>query len=421
MSTIPPTAGGDSERERRAFLSHLRHELRTPLNAILGYSEMLLETIADEGPEEFAPDLNRIREAGGLLLGQVNRILNPDSVAAGLDVEAVGAAIRKELREPLSAVIGYCEILLEQAEEDGHADLLPDLERIRSSGARLSGMIEEIVNVGRGAAAGADLGTEPDTAAMVHDVVASIRSLDAPKRSEQGTGGRLLVVDDNETNRDLLGRHLKREGHVVTTAEDGFEALERLRAEPFDLVLLDLMMPRMNGYEVLRHLAADTGLRDIPVIMISALDELDSVVRCIEAGARDYLPKPFNPVILRARIGACLEQKRLRDQEIEYLRGVARVTEAAGQVEAGEFDLSALGEVETREDALGRLARVFRKMAREVRARETTLKRQVQELRVEVDQAKKARQVAEITETDYFQELQQRAARLRKLDSDSGE
>jgi DNA-binding response OmpR family regulator len=147
--------------------------------------------------------------------------------------------------------------------------------------------------------------------------------------------------------------------------------------------------------------------------MISALDEIDSVVRCVEMGAEDYLPKPFNPVLLKARIGACLEKKRLRDQEVEYLRHVAQVTTAASAVEAGAFQPETLAEVAGRSDGLGQLARVFQRMGREVQAREQRLRQQVQALRIEIDQAKRARQVAEITDTDYFQQLQERARKLR--------
>ena len=131
----------------------------------------------------------------------------------------------------------------------------------------------------------------------------------------------LLVVDDNEDNRYTLVRRLKRQGydHVVT-AEHGRQALDLLAARPFDLVLLDIMMPEMTGYEVLETMKADSKIRHIPVIMISAVDEIDSVVRCIELGAEDYLAKPFNPTLLRARVGASLERKRLRDREMAYLK-----------------------------------------------------------------------------------------------------
>lgn len=132
--------------------------------------------------------------------------------------------------------------------------------------------------------------------------------------------GHLLVVDDSPINRKLLTRALEAQGHFVTTAEDGLQALERLQTDTsIDIVLLDIQMPELDGYQTLAQIKQTSTLRHLPVIMISAVDELDSVVRCIELGADDYLPKPFNPVLLRARIGACLEKKRLRDQEQAYL------------------------------------------------------------------------------------------------------
>ncbi|MBE9041365.1 response regulator [Oscillatoriales cyanobacterium LEGE 11467] len=130
----------------------------------------------------------------------------------------------------------------------------------------------------------------------------------------------VLVVDDNEANRDLLRRRLERQGYTVAVAEDGYRALELIDKQSFDLVLLDIMMPRMNGYQVLETLKSNSARNYLPVLVISALDDIDSVVKCIELGAEDYLPKPFNPVLLKARIGACLEKKRLRDREKAYLK-----------------------------------------------------------------------------------------------------
>jgi adenylate cyclase len=130
----------------------------------------------------------------------------------------------------------------------------------------------------------------------------------------------ILVVDDNEDNRYTLVRRLEREGYRdVATAADGREALDRLAAGPFDLVLLDVMMPELDGIETLARIKADPGLRHVPVVMISAATDLERVVRCIELGAEDYLPKPFNRVLLRARVGACLERKRLHDREAAHL------------------------------------------------------------------------------------------------------
>ena len=129
----------------------------------------------------------------------------------------------------------------------------------------------------------------------------------------------ILVVDDRPENRDLLSRRVTREGHVVTLAENGREAMEKLRAKPFDLVLLDIQMPELNGYEVLEQVKADAALRHIPIIVVSAISEVDSVARCVQLGAADYLFKPFNAVLLKARITASLENKRLRDRERQVL------------------------------------------------------------------------------------------------------
>jgi class 3 adenylate cyclase len=133
---------------------------------------------------------------------------------------------------------------------------------------------------------------------------------------------RILVVDDNASNRDLLTRRLQRQGHTVLQAEDGARALAFVEDEALDLVLLDLMMPGISGYEVLTRLKADPRHRDLPVIMISALSELDSVVRCIEAEADDYLAKPFDPTLLRARVGSSLDKKHLRDREREMVEAL---------------------------------------------------------------------------------------------------
>jgi adenylate cyclase len=315
-------AGRPPDRSRETFLAHLRHELRTPVNAILGYSEMLIE---DAAPGQDPSDLKKIQDAGRTLLALINDILDPARLAAatsGDDLEAARARIRHDLRTPVNAILGYSEMLIEDAEASPESASLDDLKRIHGAGQKLLAVIDDIVRLSTGgASAGGEPEREAQVSTMIEAAASSLRSLEEQSH-KAAEGGRILVVDDNEINRDVLSRRLVRQGYTPACAQNGREALERLRAEPFDLVLLDILMPEMDGYQVLDHLKRDPALRHLPVIMISALDEIDSVVRCIEIGAEDYLPKPFNPVLLRARIGASLEKKRLRDREVLHLREI---------------------------------------------------------------------------------------------------
>jgi len=157
-------------------------------------------------------------------------------------------------------------------------------------------------------------------------------------REMQPGPARLLVVDDNKVNRLLLTRSLEQQGHKVAAAENGRVALEMLRRESFDLVLLDMEMPEMDGFEVLTQLLGDRNLRDLPVIVTSSLEGIENVVRCIELGAEDFLTKPVNPVLLRARLRASLEKKRLRDQQKELVRRFA-TSEVAQDLSESGFSL----------------------------------------------------------------------------------
>jgi len=238
-----------------------------------------------------------------------------------------------------------------------------------------------------------DYDTKPvDFDRLLAKIGAAVRAAEpAPPTSAPPTPpapSHILVVDDVADNRDILRRRLEKEGHRVTVAENGRQALERAAAEPMDLVLLDILMPELDGHETLARLKGEAATRDIPVIMISALDDVAGIARCVAAGAEDYLTKPFDPVLLRARIGASLDKKRLRDREKRYLAEVDRVIAAATAIESGSYRPGALADLATREDALGRLARVFDGMAAELRHREERLREQVRILRAEVAAAR---------------------------------
>ena len=227
--------------------------------------------------------------------------------------------LRHDLRTPLNQIIGYSELLAEEAADAGHETYGPDLQRIRGAARQLLDLINRNLTDERVTLAGEIIAA---TAPAAAPAAGSAPPLAAAEDGRAPITGRILVVDDQPGNRDMLARQLERQGHATTVAGDGREALERLRAAPHDLVLLDLMMPVLDGHGTLAEMKADPALSHLPVIMISALDELGSVVRCIERGAEDYLPKPFNPTLLRARIGAGLEKKRFRDQERAYVRTI---------------------------------------------------------------------------------------------------
>lgn len=326
--TDESSAGGESpemvrHRTKRAFLAHMRHELRTPINAIMGYSELLLDDAVDRNHQSFVADLEKINAAGGQLLTLVNAVLDQSKIEAqqDIDIEGFEAEVRHALRTPVTTVIGYTDILIEDAGEVHLDDLVLDLQKIRSAAQRLLALVSDILSLWRLQSGKLELdGENSSNFQMVQEAMTAIHPLSQGQgRTPSATGGSLLVVDDNETNRDLLSRHLKREGHRVSEAENGQRALELLGGESFDVILLDILMPEMNGYQVLMHLKANEALHNIPVIMLSALDDMDSVVRCIELGADDYLTKPFNSVLLKARIDSCLEKKRRREQELAYL------------------------------------------------------------------------------------------------------
>lgn len=250
---------------------------------------------------------------------------NQPSVSSHAIFEAEALShIRHELRTPLNQIIGYSEMLEEDAVDAGQDALVPDLQKIQKAARNLDGLIQTHLGthvLGVLDAAAVDVSALNGASGEASQPVgfAIPDADDAADIYLTQLSGHVLAVDDNESNRDMLSRRLLRHGLTVDVAINGIDALAQLEAKAFDLVLLDIMMPELDGFEVLKRMKASDNLRHIPVVMISALDELESVVRCIEAGAEDYLSKPFNPTLLRARIGACLEKKALRDQEQEYL------------------------------------------------------------------------------------------------------
>ncbi|NJN15787.1 MAG: alpha/beta fold hydrolase [Oscillochloris sp.] len=284
------------DTEHAPTLQLLRHELRTPVNHIIGYSEMLLE---DESTAEADRNaLNLAVQYGHAMLQAIQTGLN------GSEHNGIQALqqLHQQVTPHIAATITTISVVRQQALLAGDAERAADLEKIVQAATRLD---ELTASLPRSIEVEAEY--EPESPLTMIDGSES---------------GHLLLVDDNELNREMLVRRLERLGYPVTTAGDGRQALDRLRSASFDLVLLDLMMPVMDGYAVLQEMRSDTELRRIPVIVLSALDDMASVVRAVELGADDYLPKPFDPVLLKARISACLFKKHLRDLEVAYLKRI---------------------------------------------------------------------------------------------------
>lgn len=292
----------------------LKHDLRTPLNHIIGYCELLIEESGERNLQGLVPDLQRIHGAGKRLLGVINDLFDP-AKSAGLQADR--GLIHHEVRTPLNQIIGYAEMLQEEAQDRGDSKLLGDLRKIDQAARHLLRLVVEHLLPG------------DDNAVLLQAAAPSgattfLKRNAAPANSPAAgpLTGALLLADDDEANRDMLSRRLTRLGHTVTLAANGREALERIRTQAFELLLLDIQMPEMNGYQVLEHLKSDPALRALPVLVLSASDDTERIAHCIEMGAEDYLPKPFDPALLQARIGACLEKKRLRDREVSYLRQI---------------------------------------------------------------------------------------------------
>jgi serine phosphatase RsbU (regulator of sigma subunit) len=309
-----------------SILAHLRHELRTPINAIIGYGEMLLEELTAETNTIVFTDLQSIRDRGVNLLALVNTLLDvPEGEEDKFNLDSVGFKqnILPQLVAPVRKVIASCERLLLGADRD----LESDLQKIHVAAHNFLHILEELPNFSEQHLSLTTNGNNiPFSSSQEPSLPIFVLADDGIEACPEGDSGKILVVDDNPTNRDLLCRQVKAQGYRVETAANGQQVLDMIPTGGFDLILLDIIMPEMDGYQVLKSLR-NSQWRHIPVIMISALDRIDSVVKCVEMGAEDYLTKPFNPTLLRARIGACLEKKRLRDREFSYLEQLGRANQ----------------------------------------------------------------------------------------------
>ena len=325
------------ERSLPALLAlFARAEFKAPVEALRGLIELLVQDYEHGDHAQIEADVERMRGAAERLGDMVKAMLESTGGASEPTAAEIDdfAHLRHDLRTPITTILGYAELLAEDGGSalDTQIGLLHD---IMVAARRLLGQIDSMVDFVRRERDGkpaeeiptADV-AKPSLAEPVAAIHAVLAASTAPVRT---IIGRILLVEDNASTLDLMARLLRREGHDVTPCENGEAALALLATDEFDLVLLDLLMPGLSGIDVLERLKERPRSGAPSVIIVSALDEIDSIVRCIEAGADDYMTKPINPVLLRARVGAMLERKFLQDNDraiTERLRTEQRRSES---------------------------------------------------------------------------------------------
>ena len=479
-------------------LAHIRHRLCTAINAIVGYTEILQEDLATGTPQSDLDLLETIHECGLAMLSQVDQILDPETSEEDshhLQQAFESGTLEKILQQKLEASLQRIGDCSEQLLNALPSPATNDLRKVLQASQQLKDLIPQSHGTSKNSvnAAGADENLQverkpymPELVKQVFELPNSLEILTAhAKQTEIEQSGKILVVDDNDNNRDLLSRQLVRQGYSVATAANGAQALQMVEADTYDLILLDMVMPVLSGYEVLVRLKKTKHLRHIPVILVSALDKIDSVIGCINQGAEDYLLKPFNSTLLIARINACLKKKRQREQEIVYAaqRLIAESTPVpilmfqipdgrilyANSTATNFFGLSkpaflehsfwgfchhldehnsllskliqdgivqdrelrmkradntlfwatvSISPLQLNQESVG-LAAFWdisdRKQAEAIlRQNEAKLKQQLAALKVEINEINLREEVSEITGTDFFKDLKEKAARARQ-------
>ena len=283
MATLPTPSSSPVLTVASDDLSQIRHRLRTPLTALIGYTEFLIEDVEALGHQSLLTDLGQILHSGRILLKLVTDL----PLAAATDPS--WEDVRRSSSVPISTIVGRAAVLRDDALHRA-PQLVADLQKIETACREFELCILRLVD-GKG----------------LEDRHAASPASSAARAQDEG---HVLVVDDLVANRDLLTRQLLKSGYRVTVAKSGGEALRKLKTETFDLVLLDVRMPDIDGIEVLRRVKTDPDHADVPVIMISALDEMTNIMRCIRLGAEDYLAKPWDTQTLRIRVSEVIARTR---------------------------------------------------------------------------------------------------------------
>lgn len=336
-----------TDRERRALLEDLRSEFSTPLDVIVGYSEILSEefSVIEEKNKvaskklkikKCASDLRRILEEGKELQRKVDEAFEfagLESNRADFNLAGFIRDLHHTLLTPLNSIIGYSELLWENGFTSLGEQFDYDLKRIYDAAQLFIGYINEIANVAKTQFEGGDLSKQFNSMSkIIRSVVSSIPPLEQRVGLQPTKEGTVLIIDDNEMELDLLKRRVEYYGYKAIPCNRASEAMNYLEKYSVDLILLQIIMADISGFEILKQIKKHEKFRHLPIIVMSPLKELDAIVRCFELGVDDYLSKPFNSVIFKARVNDCIEKKHLRDKEKEYLTNLTREKERSEEL-----------------------------------------------------------------------------------------
>ena len=311
-----------NSRVEHTLIAYLRRELCTPINTMIGYGAMLIEDVQAEAQTNLIADLHKIHNCSKQLSTLVNALLDLAQLELSQidgDLSRFGSTLRMEILTPLSTIVGYCKMLLEKAPA-----AVADLDKIDTAARQMLSLVNNIVHLARqqlqmltAPESAPQLAIEHSaTANIMHSTTDTLASLARKSPAPPIRDGTILAIDDNPPNCDSIDRQLRQQGYLVTTATTAAQALRLLKASPFDLITIDAVGLGIDGLEMLRQLKQDESLKHIPAIVLSALGEIESAVKCIKLGAADYLQKPFDLTLLDAKIGVYLEQKQLRNRQI---------------------------------------------------------------------------------------------------------
>ena len=309
----------------QVILKNIKHDLINPINAMIGYSELILDTLDEVGGRALKRDIQSIYHSSTAILAIIQELFS-DKTKTSNDIGSVilDEDLHYSIRTPLSNIVGLSELILEDTVTVTDLDLQDiqdSVSKINQAGKRLLRLINDLSKY-------SDLSNSDLMESYYTDLYlkeSSIRNFQFNTEVKiPDKIGTILIVDDESANLDIIDKILQQSNHKTFTAESGEEALKILKKESpkIDLILLDLIMPEVNGMDLLKTLKDDNNTYHIPVIMLSALDEIDTIVECISMGADDFLIKPVNRILLHARLNNALEKKYFHDKEIKYQKQI---------------------------------------------------------------------------------------------------